>query len=441
MTRTELKKVVVVEKVLEGHMTNREGAAALGLTERQMIRLKKKYCVEGGAQGIIHKNRGRKPVHALSDELKEQVVTLYQTKYHGSNSCHYAELLEEHEAIQISPSSVRRILLDQGIKQVKPRRRSKAHPPRQRKAQAGMLWQIDATPYAWLENRAPAFALHAAIDDATGIVVGAVFRKNECREGYFLVKQQGIEQYGVPLGLYSDRHTIFRSPNEKLTVEQELAGKTKPLSNFGKAMADLHIEHIKAITPQAKGRIERLWKTFQDRLVIELRLLGVKSMDEANKVLPLLLDKHNRKFAVLPKEADSAYIPLDAAVHLGHIFTVREYRQMGTGNTLSYNGKIYTLAKPIPLRLDAKSTVEVCETLNGEILLWYQGQALPLKRTEKPQRVAEETKKASSAQPRKPAVDHPWRSTVNTMAKLSTKRSSFQDAIYSQHNSYAETSW
>ncbi|MNJ41135.1 hypothetical protein D3C77_360480 [compost metagenome] len=206
-------------------------------------------------------------------------------------------------------------------------------------------------------------------------------------------------------------------------------------------MADLHIEHIKAITPQAKGRIERLWKTFQDRLVIELRLLGVTTIEEANSVLPLLLDKHNQKFAVLPTEAESAYMPLDPSVDLEHIFTVREYRRIGTGNTLSYNGKIYILAKPVPLRLEARSTVEVRETLTGELKLWLQGQALPLKVTEKPKR-KEETKKASFAQPRKPAHNHPWKSKDSTnLIKRNTKRGSFQDAMYSQYNSYAETFW
>lgn len=427
LTREELKKVLVVEKILEGHMTNTEGAATLGLTVRQVIRLKKKYQTEGGAQALVHGNRGRKPKHALSDEVKNQAAELYIAKYHGSNNCHFAELLEEHESIHLSYSSVRRILLSKGIRQAKQRRRSKVHQPRQRKPQAGMLWQIDATPYAWLEDRAPAFTLHAAIDDATGTVVGAVFRPSECREGYSLVMQQGIRKYGVPLGLYSDRHTIFRSPNEKLTVEQELAGETKPLSHFGKAMAELHIEHIKAITPQAKGRIERLWVTFQDRLVIELRLLGIKTMEEANAALPKLLEKHNCKFAVKPKETESAYMPLDPSINLDHVFTTREYRQLGYGNTLSYNGTIYTPVKPVSLRLDAKTTVEVRETLTGEVLLWHQGQALALKATEKPERKSAVTKKASSAQPRKPAADHPWRMYRNkNLFKNSTQSTTVQ---------------
>ena len=441
LTRSELKKVKVLEKIMDGHMTNAEGAATLGLSERQIVRLKSKY-QEGGPQALAHRNRGRKPKHAITDEVKDQVVQLYNVKYLGSNNCHFSELLEEHEALELSPSSVRRILLDRGIKMVKPRRRSKSHQPRNRKPQAGMLWQIDATPYAWLEGRAPAFALHAAIDDATGTVIGAVFRPTECREGYSEVMKQGIMKYGVPLGLYSDRHTIFRSPNEKLTVEQELAGEAKPLSNFGKAMAELKIEHIKAITPQAKGRIERLWVTFQDRLVIELRLLGVATIEEANAVLPKLLEKHNRKFAVKPQDAESAYIELDPNVNLHHVFTVRDQRRLGSGNTISYNGMIYTFAKPTLYRFNVKMTVEVRETISGEVLLWHQGLAIPLRRTEKPARKVETTKKASSATPRKPAQGHPWRTTNNQPnAKRITKNSTFQDAMYSQDNSYAEALW
>jgi transposase len=290
LTRAELKKVLVVEKILDGRMTNVEGAASLGLSVRQVIRLKNKYVAEGGAQAIAHRNRGKQPKHTLPEELKLQVVDLYTTKYHGSNYCHFADLLEEYESIHLSPSSVRRILLEHGITTAKQRRRQQAHPPRERKPQAGMLWQIDATSYAWLEDRGPSFTLHAAIDDATGTVVGAIFRPTECREGYSLVMMQAIRQYGIPLSLYSDKHTIFRSPNEALTLDQELAGEVKPLTHFGKALADLHIEHIKAMSPQAKGRIERLHQTFQDRLVIELRTLGVCSMDEANEVLPRLVD-------------------------------------------------------------------------------------------------------------------------------------------------------
>lgn len=206
-------------------------------------------------------------------------------------------------------------------------------------------------------------------------------------------------------------------------------------------MANLHIEHIKAVIPQAKGRVERLWRTFQDQLVIELRLLGVRTLEEANAALPKLVEKHNRQFAVKPRESESAYLPLDHTVQLDHVFTRREYRQLGSGNTISYNGTIYTLAKPSTLRLMAKMTVEVRETLDGEVLLWIQRQALMLKATERPVRAEKSaTQKAGSAQPRKPASDHPWRkpAVTQTRNKRTTTERTFQEAAYSQHNRYAE---
>lgn len=444
LSRAELKKVIVVEKIISGHMTNEEGAAALGLSNRQVIRLKKKYMTEGGAAALAHRSRGKKPVHTLAEEVRERVATLYSQQYAGSNSCHFAELLEEREALVLSASSVRRILLAKGLKQAKQHRRKKAHQPRERRSQAGALWQIDATPYAWLENRAPAFALHAAIDDATGIVVGAVFRPTECSEGYTQVMLQGIKKHGIPLGLYSDRHTIFRSPSEQLTVEQELAGDTVPLSNFGKAMNELCITHIKARTPQAKGRVERLWGTLQDRLVIELRLLGVSTIEAANAALPALLRKHNRKFAVKPKNDEHAYRKPDSSLRLDYVFTIRELRTLGQGNTLSFAKKTYTFAKPSAYRLDAKTVVEVRQTLAGDVIVWHGNAAIQLVEIAKPARKQpREKKKASSASPRKPASAHPWQTTAvhKTRVKNTTKKNDFQAAMYSTHNSYTEALW
>ncbi len=411
MTKTELKKVLVIEKLVDQKIKVAEAAELLGLSTRQVLRLKKRYITEG-AEGIAHKNRGRKPVHTISEDVKELVAELYRTKYHGSNNCHFSELLQEHESLQLSVSSVRRILLERGLKQVKQRRRKKVHQPRERKPQAGMLWQIDASPYAWLEDRGPELMLHGIIDDATGTVVGAVFRPAETREGYFEAMKQAIAKYGIPLGIYSDRHTIFRSPKETLTVEQELAGEVVPLSQFGKVMADLNITHIKAMSPQAKGRIERLWGTFQDRLVIELRLLNVDTMEEANRVLPNLIEKHNSRFAIEAKQAGTAYRPLPEEMNLDHIFAVRDYRKIGQGQTISYGGKIYTFAEKPTYSFEAKKVVEVRKMMNGNLIVWHQGQALPLKQTEKPQKPAQ-TKKASSAPSRKPAANHPWRQPWN----------------------------
>ncbi|TCS65971.1 ISNCY family transposase, partial [Effusibacillus lacus] len=301
-------------------------------------------------------------------------------------------------------------LVAAGVKRQKQRRRPKLHSPRARKPQAGMLWQIDASKHDWLEGRSPAFALLAAIDDATGLVVGAVFRSEETTEGYFEVMRQGIRTYGIPAALYSDRHSIFKSRNEKATIEQELAGEEAPLSNFGQAMRDLGISHPKARSPQAKGRIERLWGTLQDRLLVELRILGVTSLEEANRVLPQLIAKHNKRFAVKPEQTESMYRKLDTNLDL--VFCMREMRSVGPGQTISYGGKIYTLQTSSTRQtIPPKTRIEVRLNMKGKLFAWYQGQALGLKEAEKPKQAkpTPEKKKADLAPPHKPAANHPWR--------------------------------
>jgi transposase len=412
LTPAEMKKILVIEKLMNHHMTTKEAATVLGISIRQVLRLKATYQQEG-AQGLAHKNRGRQPIHAISEKVKKQIVQLYDEKYYGSNNSHFADLLEEHENIKLSVPSVRRFLTTAGVKQARPHRRPKAHRPRNRKPQAGMLWQIDASSHDWLEGRRSKFTLLAAIDDATGVVVGAIFRENETMEGYFQVMRQGIQDYGLPAALYSDRHTIFRSPNEVLTVEQELAGELPPLSNFGQAMKDLTITHIKARTPQAKGRIERLWGTLQDRLLIELRLLQVCTIEEANNVLNALICKHNKRFAVKPKECESVYIKLPKDLLLDHVFSTREYRKIGQGQTLSFGSKVYTISAATGHELiPSKTKVEVRQSVSGgPPFLWYQEKAFALVETQKPQSVTE--KKTASALPsRKPAADHPWKKWV-----------------------------
>ena len=409
MSRDELKRVKVLERILSLSMSNEEGAITLGISLRQLMRLKKKYISEGEA-GLIHANTGRKPKHATTEDRYQQVIHLYTEKYYGSNFCHFSDLLAEHESIILSPSSVGRMLQSVGIKSKKQKRRSgRKHPPRNRRTQAGMLWQTDATKYAWLENRGDIFTLHAAIDDATGIVTGAIFTLNECACGYSVVMIQGIEKYGIPLGLYSDRHTIFRSPNEKQSIEEELNGEEIPLSNFGKAMQELNIEHIKACTPQAKGRIERLWNTLQDRMVVELRIRGITDMAGANKVLPELIAKHNERFSVIPQEEDNAYVALGKDICLNHVFSMRETRKTGGGNTISYKNNTYKPIDAGKYSFDSKTIVEVRETFGGEVFIWHNAQAILLEKTEKYLRQVPTKKVTLTRTAHKPSSDHPWR--------------------------------
>jgi transposase len=424
LTRDELKRVKVLERVASGSMSNAEAAETLRITCRQLRRLKSRYSQEG-EEGLIHGNRGRKPKHALSQELKSKVLHLFEKKYSDSNFCHCTELLEKFEKIKLSPSSVGRILKSSGKESKKSvKRRPKKHQRRERRAQAGMLWQTDATPYEWLGKEYGRFALHATIDDATGIVTGALFTRNECAEGYSIAMSQGIEKYGVPMGLYTDKHTIFRSPDEKLTEDEELDGQQIPLSNFGKALVELHVEHIKANTPQAKGRIERLWGTLQDRLPVELRLLGVKTIEEANRVLPELIEKHNEKYAVRPAEEQNAYMSLGKEVRLDYVFAKRTTRKIGGGSSISYKNNIYVPDVSDGTCLETRTAVEVRETYGGEILLWHGGRAVKLRKLERPVPAAKVEAQTEAVPKVKkvytPPPDHPWRqkkSKLNTRAK------------------------
>jgi hypothetical protein len=262
-------------------------------------------------------------------------------------------------------------------------------------------------------------SLLAAIDDATGKVVAALFRPQEDTEGYFRLTRQMIEQTGIPMSVYSDRHMIFRSPNEKQTIEQELAGEPVPLSQFGQALEELGVTHIKALTPQAKGRIERLFQTLQDRWIVELRLRGIDTIEEANTVLPELIKAHNEQFAVEPRDPESAFVPLEQGQALDLILCYREKRTLGTGETIAYKGKTYTIDRSDHQQtIPRKTRVEVRETLDGRLFVRHKGVDYPLKETVKPKRQSLQKQKASSEkQPHKPALNHPWRQYGRTQSK------------------------
>jgi hypothetical protein len=282
-----------------------------------------------------------------------------------------------------------------------------------------MLIQMDGSPHPWLEDRAEPMSLLAAIDDATGHIVAAIFRPQEDTEGYFRLTRQMIEQKGIPMSVYSDRHMIFRSPNEKQTIEQELAGEPVPLSQFGQALEELGVTHIKALTPQAKGRIERLFQTLQDRWIVELRLRGIDTIEAANKVLPDLVKAHNEQFAVEPRDTESAFVPLEPGQSLDLILCYRDQRTLSAGETIAFEGKTYKIDRAgdqqmIPI----KTRVEVRKTLDGKVFVRYKGKDYPLKETVKPKRQSPQKQKASSEkQPHKPALNHPWRQYGRTQSK------------------------
>ncbi len=375
MSTKEARRVYIMEQVLQEKLTIRLAAECLNLSERQVKRLKKGMR-EKGVAALMHGNRGRTPKHAISKDIKDMVASLAQGLYKDASAQHMSELLAERQSVNMSSKSVRRILKERGIpnphscKQHRRRRKSRDRAPK-----LGMLVQMDASPFAWIEDRGPKLDLHGAIDDATGKVLGLHFRPNEDLRGYLEVLRYMAIHFGIPGALYTDGHTIFFSPKkDKLTIEEELAGKQVALTQLGRVIDELGIIHIHARSPQAKGRIERLWETLQSRLKVEMRIAGISTIEEANAFLPGFIEKFNARFAVEPADPEPAFLPAVAKQDLEAIICVKENRQ-AKGSVISYYGRKYRLAdqKGNIVSLPLRAKIEVLLHLDNSIEAMYQG--------------------------------------------------------------------
>jgi len=409
MTKKELVRVHVIKSLIEDKMTSRDAAEVLSLSERQIKRLKAGVKKEGEVF-VIHKNRGRKPKHTIPGEIREEIVFLARNKYKGVNYTHLSELLKEHEGITISQSSVSRILKAKGIKSPRKHRSPKPHRTRERKPQEGLLLQMDASPYEWIPGIK--CSLHGAIDDARGNITGLHFCENECLNGYFEVKRQTILEYGLPISIYVDRHTIFKAPsNAKLTIYDELEGKAFAYTQFSRAMQELSIGIIYAYSPQAKGRIERLWETLQDRLTLELRLAGIKSIKEANAFLPGFIKRFNARFAVVPREPQSAYRPLEEYINIDYMLCRKETRKASHGSTFSFGGQIYQLSKNNQVvSIPNKATITVLTSPRFGIRAEYKEDVYQVRKAVRPARVI--AKKDRVKKSIKIKDEHPWKNGV-----------------------------
>ncbi len=359
---------------------------------------------------MIHKNKNRPPAHVLSETTRKKIIALKETKYEKANFSHFTELLAEHEGLVASRSSIQRLLTTAGIKSPKKHRKRKLHHRRKRKEKTGLLVQIDASPHPWLGGK-ERYSLHGAIDDATGAVLGLYLSRNECLNGYFELMRVAITDYGIPVQLYADRHAIFFVPKRKdLSLDEQLAGKVEKLTQFGRAMDELGVRIIPASSPQAKGRIERLWETLQSRLPIELQLNEIDTAEAANAFFPEFLFKFNRQFAVKPLNPDSAFSILDDRVNLDYILCIKEERKLDGNHTFSFKGRAYQLNAKNPVA-PPRAKVAALYSPKFGVMAAYQGEVyptisvvatavkqLPVK-TERPQ-----------LPPVKPASDHPWNS-------------------------------
>lgn len=373
----EQKRLMVLSTVDRGELTATQAATVLGRSLRQVRRMLAAYRKEGAA-GLAHGNRGRRPLHALAPALKQQVVALAQGPYGGCNHQHLSELLAEREGIRLCRASVRRILLAAGLGSPRRRRPPKHRSRRERMPQEGMLLQLDGSPHAWLEGRGPGLTLVAAIDDATGTVPAAHFRLQEDAHGYFLLFRDILATKGIPLAVYRDRHGIFERPrNQVWSLEEELAGQPFP-TQVGRLLEELAIASIPAHSPQAKGRIERLWGTFQDRLVAELRLAGASTLEEAEAVLQAFLPRFNPRFGVPAAQPGNAYRPLPPGLDLATVCCFKYQRTVAPDNTVRFGTQRLQLLPTAQRASYARARVEVQERLDGSLAVCSQGQCLTM---------------------------------------------------------------
>lgn len=373
----EQKRVQVLHGVEVGELTAGAAAELLGLSVRQVRRLLAGYRRDGVA-AVAHGNRGRVPENALAPATRDRVVALARTTYAHCNHQHLSELLAEREGIVLSRSSLRRVLLAAGVPSPRKRRAPKHRGRRDRMAQEGMLLQIDGSRHAWLGERGPMLTLIAAIDDAIGTVPHALFREQEDAHGYFLLLQSIVTRpgYGRPLAVYRDRHGIFeRSTKDPETLAEQLAGRREP-TQFGRLLQELDITAIAARSPQAKGRIERLWGTFQDRLVAELLLAGAETIADANAVLASFLPRFNRRFYVFPQLCGTAYRPLARGMVAAELFCFKYLATVANDNTVPFAGQQLQLLPGPDGRSYAKTTVHVHERLDGSLAVFHAGRCL-----------------------------------------------------------------
>lgn len=340
----------VLNHVLAGALTAAQAAELLELSLRQVRRLLAAYRSDGVA-ALVHGNRGQPPANRLDQQLRQRVVELASGRYAGVNRAHLAELLAEREGILIAERSLRRVLAEAGLPAVRRRRPSRHRSRRERMPRAGLLLQVDGSRHAWLEERGPMLTLVGAIDDASNVVTGATFREQEDAAGYFEVLTQTAIGYGLPAGLYSDRHGIFwRDRRRPPSLAEQLAGRHSP-TQLGRALEEAGIAWIAARSPQAKGRIERLWGTWQDRLLVELRLAGACTLAEANAVLTAFLPRHNARFVVEPADALPAWRPLPPGMQVEALFCFAYPRRVAGDATVRLDGEVLAL----PPRADGRS--------------------------------------------------------------------------------------
>jgi transposase len=400
MTQEELKRLHIIHKALDKEITQLEAAGIIGLGLRQAQRIVAAVRAYGD-KGVIHKSRGQPSNRALPDKIKNKALKLYREKYHDFGPTLGSEKLFEIDKIKLNDETLRLWLLEAGI----PYKRRKKRPHRQwreRKHSFGEMVQMDGSHHDWFEGRGPACVLMGYIDDATG----HPFARFYPYEGTFPAMdsfKRYILKYGLPASIYLDKHPTYKS-TKKQTIEEEL-NNAEPMSHFARAAKELGVNVIYADSPQAKGRVERLFNTFQNRLIKEMRLKNIKSTQEGNRFLKHYLPAYAKRFAVLPANDADLHRAALKGVDLDRVFCVKTIRTLRNDFTIAHNGKLYQIEDNPNAQ---KVTVE--ERADCSMRITYRDRMLRFKEiTQRPKKIQQPPKPAKPRVYASPAMSSPWR--------------------------------
>jgi transposase len=370
LNEKQQRRIDILIRLDAGSIDVPTAANLLGVSARHIRRMRARF-QQKGMEAALHGNQHRSPSNRTDPMVIQDILELAgpHGKYHDLNICHLKDMLAQEEQIIIGRSTLDRLLRHHGL-------RGKARPTktthrrrRARRNAEGMLLQMDGSPFEWLQERGMKMVLLGAVDDATSKIIALLFRPTEDQAGYLYLLRAIAQTHGLPMAIYHDRHTILRSPKQP-TLEEELAGQ-RPMSQVQRLLTELGIESIPAYSPQAKGRVERLWETLQDRLVKEMRLAGISTLEAANAFLPNFIERYNARFAKSPQDPQNAWVSLPDGFDLPYYFACRETRKVRADHCIQYQGKLLQLqVGPRDPSLSGKN-VTVHMTPEGMIYVYH----------------------------------------------------------------------
>lgn len=407
MSTKERRRLAVLSKVKEGRMTRVEASKALGLSYRQVLRVYERYRGSGD-QGLIHRLRGRASNHATDATQRQAVLELCRDKYAGFGPTLAVQYLHQEEGYDVTAATLRRWMLQEGLWR-KRRQRPTHRQWRPRRSCRGELVQMDGSHHDWFEGRGPWCVLMVMVDDATNFTYARFFEAETTAAAYTMMERY-VARHGRPLGLYVDKDSIYKV-NREATADENLA-HTGPLTQFGRAMSELDIELICAHSPQAKGRVERMNGTLQDRLVKAMRLKGIGDLESANDYLERhFLADHNARFMVEPASQADVHRPLERGMELREILCWQERRVVNKDWTVSWKDRWLQVEACEPSLGLARQAVTVRQRMDGSLALLFKGRQLKWKELpSRPVRIKPQlARPGKTSIPWKPPVDHPWR--------------------------------